>query len=165
MTAPISSVLPHNLLESVHVLCVDDSPEALALLTRVFEHYGAQVTACPSAELALGFILVAKFDVIVSDLDMPGMDGYDLAHALRNIERGRPGDTPTVMVSSKANVPSVKRLYADFQVYMSKPIDHLKLVKVIDRLVEADGGAVRAGSLDTWERENGKQVNSSLHQR
>jgi CheY-like chemotaxis protein len=70
-------------LAGLKVLCVDDCESALFLVSSVLKRNGAQVTACSSAQEALTQIRAKKFDVIVSDLSMPDMDGYDLAHQLR----------------------------------------------------------------------------------
>jgi CheY-like chemotaxis protein len=146
--------LVEQILRAIHVLCVDDNQDALDLLTIVLSRHGAQVTACRSAECALRAIGAAKFDVIISDLSMPGMDGYDLAHALRRLEKIEGGvTTPTLAVSGNADQPSAKRRFADFQVYLTKPYDSLKLAQIVERLAEADGESVKAGSLEVWERE------------
>jgi CheY-like chemotaxis protein len=83
----------------------------------------------------------------------PGLDGYDLAHALRELETDNLDRkaTPTIMISGDAMMPSRKRRFADFQVYMPKPFDRMRLVHVVERLVEADSEAVKAGSLGGWE--------------
>lgn len=148
-----ASVMSHKILENLKILCVDDSEDSLALITLALEFQGAEVTACCSAEDALVEIKASKYDVIVSDLDMPGMDGYDLAHALRAGERkeGR-SLTPTMAVSSNANVFSVKRHFADFQVYMTKPFNQMNLVNMVERLAEADGDAVKSGSLAALDK-------------
>lgn len=143
-----------NVLGGTRVLCVDDSPDALELLVIVLRNHGAEIVAVSSAEAAIALLRVESFDVIVSDLQMPpGLDGYDLAHELRKMERNdsdRPV-IPTVAVSGDAMTPSMKRRFADFQVYLSKPFDHKLLVHVVARLAEADGAAVTEGSLARWE--------------
>ena len=141
-------------LAGVKVLCVDDDADMLHLLSVTLGRHGAEVTTCSSAEAAIVCLRTHHFDVIVSDLRMPpGLDGYDLAHALRKMERENPGrrGTPAVAVSGDAMMPSTKRRFADFQVYMRKPVDREQLVHVVARLVEADGAAIALGSLDSWE--------------
>lgn len=142
-----------NSLVGVNVLRVDDSPDSLALLTIVLKRSGANVTSCTSGEDALRETGAHRFHVIISDLNMPpGMDGYDLAHALRANEKADGMDsTPTVAVSGDANTPSAKRRFADFQVYMTKPFDQKHLVNVVERLAEANGDAVEAGTLALYD--------------
>ncbi|MDQ3230538.1 MAG: response regulator, partial [Pseudobdellovibrionaceae bacterium] len=123
-------------LDGVKVLCVDDSQDSLALLTIVLKRSGAIVTSCGSGEDALRETVNRRFDVIISDLSMPpGMDGYDLAHALRAHQKADGlASTPTLAVSGDANTPSDKRRFADFQVYMTKPFDQKHLVNIVERL-------------------------------
>jgi two-component system CheB/CheR fusion protein len=146
--------MPSTSLRGIRILCVDDSLDCLEVLRTIFVRHGANVTACNSAEKAIVFLKNERFDVMVSDLSMPpGLDGYDLVHALRKMEDQdlTRQTTPTVAVSGDALRSSRKRRFADFQVYMSKPIDGERLIHVITRLQEADGEAVRLGSLRSWE--------------
>lgn len=143
-----------KVLNGVHILCVDDSPESLELLRRILVKQGALVTTCTSAESAIAALKESHFDVMVSDLSMPpGLDGYDLVHVLRRMENQDPARhvTPAVAVSGDAHLPSVKRRFADFQVYMAKPATKKSLVYVVERLLQADGEATEFGSLDNWE--------------
>jgi len=148
------------------ILCVDDSADILNILSVVLQSSGATVITSSSAEAAMELLEQHRFDVIISDLNMPpGMDGYDLAHALRKLEDDEPQRdvTPTVMVSGDSHVPSSKRQFADFQVYLGKPFDHTKLVHIVERLVEADGAAVDQGSLAAWEvKAAAPKLNESL---
>lgn len=141
-------------LRGVRVLCADDCPEVLEFLHFFLTGLGAEVTTCDSAEKAIHALKTGHFEVLISDLNMPpGLDGYDLVHALRGMEGKNPGRkaTPSIMISGNALQPSRKRRFADFQVYMSKPVDSKRLAYVVDRLVEADSEAVTLGSLEGWE--------------
>lgn len=141
-------------LTGASILCIDDNADVLQLLSHALKRHGATVTTCSSAEQGIAVLAENRFDVVISDIQMPpGMDGYDLAHALRQMERDdlqRP-ETPMMAVSGIATSPSVKRRFADFQVYMQKPVDQKRLVNVVKRLIEADGEAVKVGSLSRWE--------------
>ena len=143
-----------KILDQTRVLCVDDSPEALALLRSILTRHGAEVTTCSSAEEAIALLKNVHFDVLVSDISMPpGLDGYDLAHYLREMEDqdAHRDVIPSVAVSGDALRPSPKRRFADFQVYLPKPVDRARLVNVVANLTEADGEAVRLGSLTNWQ--------------
>lgn len=145
-----------SVLAGASVLCIDDSSDVLNFLAHVLKRQGASVTTCRSAEQGIATLVEKRFDVVISDLQMPpGMDGYDLAHALRQLEADDPErqETPAVAVSGNATSPSPKRRFADFQVYMQKPVDQQRLVQVVRRLIEADGAAVKFGSLSEWEVE------------
>src|SRR5690606_3555672 len=118
------------------ILCVDDSTEALQILPSILSREGARITTCWSAEVAISFLKNERFDVVVSDLSMPpGLDGYDLAHALREMEDKDPtrSTTPSVAVSGDAMQPSRKRRFADFQVYMPKPVNRERLIYVVEQ--------------------------------
>jgi CheY-like chemotaxis protein len=143
-----------KMLSGVRILCVDDSPDSLELLRLILTRQEAHLTVCTSAEKAIEILQTERFDVIISDISMPpGLDGYDLMHALREMEAQDPTRqaTPTVAVSGDALRISRKRRYADFQVYMQKPVDRVRLVHFVERLVEADAEAVELGSLGIWE--------------
>ncbi len=145
---------PQGVLAGVKVLCVDDQPDALNLLVLVLRRAGALVTAQPSAKQAIECLRGNLFDVLISDLKMPpGMDGYDLVHALRKMEKDDSSriETPTLALSADALTHSNKKRFADFQVYMAKPFDLKHLVHVVERLAEADGEAVKYGTLSAWE--------------
>jgi CheY-like chemotaxis protein len=148
-------------LKGTRILCVDDDLDSLDLLRTVLIRQGAHVTTCKSAEKGVKALWENHFDVVVSDLSMPpGLDGYDLAHSLREMEDQDPARqaTPTIAISGDALRPSQKRRYADFQVYMKKPLDKSRLVYIVERLVEADGEVVKLGSLGAWVAEQACQA-------
>lgn len=141
-------------LKGIRILCVDDSSDSLELLRHILHRHGADVTTCTSAEEAINALKVQSFDMMVSDISMPpGLDGYDLVHALRGMEGEDPERevTPAIAVSGDALKASRKRRFADFQVYMPKPVDKKRLVYIVERLLKADGKAIEFGSLDSWE--------------
>lgn len=141
-------------LKGIRILCVDDSSDSLELLRHILNRHGAEVTTCTSAEEAINTLRVESFDMMVSDISMPpGLDGYDLVHALRGMEGEDPDReaTPAIAVSGDAMKASHKRRFADFQVYMPKPVDKKRLVYIVERLLKADGKAIEFGSLDNWE--------------
>ena len=141
-----------TILSGVRILCVDDNKDILMLLETIFSVSGAKVTKCLSAEAAITQLHLHVFDVIVSDLSMPpGLDGYDLAHALRDMQRNEESPTPAMALSADAHQESPKKRFGDFQVYLSKPFDRKRLVDIVKRLADADGEAVKAGSLSQYE--------------
>lgn len=145
-----------KLLLGLKVLCVDDEPISLQILTTVLSHHGAAVTAVESVELAIVRFSENTYDVVISDLSLPpGLDGYDLAHAMRKMEADDQSriPTPSLCLSGSAFTASPKKRFADFQVYMQKPIDKKRLLDIVERLAEADGASVKFGSLKAFEHQ------------
>lgn len=146
--------LADKILGGTKILCVDDSLDVLNFLRIFLNEKGAEITTCISAEEAITILMKERFDILISDLSMPpGLDGYDLVHALRKMEKENLDRkaTPSIMISGDALLPSRKRRFADFQVYMPKPFDATRLVYIVERLAEADAEAVKIGSLAGWE--------------
>ncbi len=117
-------------LAGVHVLAVDDDADARELLRVAFQQAGARVTVAESARAALAAIEAAAPDVLVSDIGMPGGDGYELLESVRAVERG--SRLPAVALTAYARVEDRDRaLRAGFQLHVAKPIDPAALVRAV----------------------------------
>ena len=115
------------------VLVVDDSPDTLQLLHALFERHGSQVVSAASAEEALKLAAEHPPSVIISDIGMPGMDGYQLLAALRRLPRME--RVPAVAISGYAmEEDRARALRAGFAAHLPKPIDIDRLFEVIQRL-------------------------------
>jgi CheY-like chemotaxis protein/two-component sensor histidine kinase len=127
--------LPLPKLNGVHVFVVDDEPDARDLLRRVLEHNEATVTVHDSAQSALNALKHTRPSVIVSDIGMPQMDGYQLMRALRATEP--PGQRiPALALTAFARSEDRKRsLLAGYQAHIAKPFDVGELVLLIADLV------------------------------
>jgi CheY-like chemotaxis protein len=111
-------------------LVVDDSPDIADMLAVVLRHAGYEATAAYSASDALARALSEHFDVIVSDIGMAGMTGYELARALRNIPEY--SAIPMVAVTGYAMYDDRERaIEAGFNTHLSKPIDPLALTQAL----------------------------------
>jgi len=109
-----------NLL-GIHVLVVDDEPDARALLKRVLLECGAEVTVAGSAAEALAEITRRNPDVIVSDIGMPGRDGYQFIRQIRALPAERGGKTPALALTAFARSDDRTRaMMAGYQVHLSK---------------------------------------------
>ena len=103
-------------------LVVDDSPDIANMLAAVLRHAGYDVTTAYSAQDALTAAFARHFDVIVSDIGMPGMTGYELARALRATPEY--ASVPMVAVTGFAMYGDRERaLEAGFDDHLSKPVD------------------------------------------
>jgi PAS domain S-box-containing protein len=122
-------------LEGLHVYIVDDEPDARELLREVLEHRGAKVTSFASAEEALVGLGKAKPSVLVCDIGMPKMDGYQLIRVLR-AEEARGERIPALALTAFARAEDRKRsLVAGYQAHLAKPFDVGELILVIANLV------------------------------
>jgi len=127
-------------LAGVHVLVVDDEPDARELSVRALEQSGARVTAVSSSTAALvelrSFASDALPHVIVSDIGMPRQDGYDLIRQVRLLEADRGGRIPAIALTGYATPENVERvLAAGFQCHVAKPMTPADLVTAIAGMI------------------------------
>jgi len=119
-------------LVGLRLVVVDDDPDALELMTSLLEHAGAQVTAASSAAGAFEAVQSARPHVLVSDIGMPGEDGYSLMRRVRLLPVEAGGSTPAVAVTAFARAEDRARaLECGFQAHVPKPVDTSRLLAVI----------------------------------
>ena len=115
------------------MLVVDDEAEARELFRTVLTRAGAQVRVAMSAAEAFECLLRARTDLIVSDIGMPGTDGYTL---LRDV-RARGISTPAIAVTAYGRTEEAARaIAAGFQLHLAKPV-------LPDQLLAAAGQLTR----------------------
>jgi len=120
-------------LAGIHVLLVEDEPDARELLQVVIEYAEGIVTAVGSAAAALQALETLRPDVVVIDIVMPGYDGYWLVDQVRSLERGP--NLPAIAVTGRTRVHDRARaLRAGFHAYLAKPVDPLELCRLIRAL-------------------------------
>jgi CheY-like chemotaxis protein len=111
-------------------LVVDDNPDITDLLAAVLRHAGYTVSSAHSAPDALTMAVARHFDVVVSDIGMPGMTGHELARALRAMPEYRA--IPLVAVTGFDMYDDMERsAEAGFSAHLSKPIDPLALTRAV----------------------------------
>jgi CheY-like chemotaxis protein len=119
-------------LTGIRVLAVDDEPDARQLLKTLFEQCGADVEVCGSASEALAALERSSPHVLVSDIGMPGEDGYTLIRKVR--ESGM--KLPAVALTAFARTEDrFQALAAGFNMHVPKPVEPAELALVISRLV------------------------------
>jgi PAS domain S-box-containing protein len=123
-------------LEHLRILVVEDEPDTQELLALVFRQTGAEVETAESVSSAMSILRHSRVDVLLSDIQMPGQNGYDLIEQARTLaaERGTP--LTAVAVTAHARVEDRARaLRAGFQAHVAKPIDPAELVMMVASLV------------------------------
>ena len=122
-------------LDAVLVFVVDDEPDARHLLRTVLEDQGAKVTDFDSAEDVLVALKTTRPTVLICDVGMPKMDGYQLVRALRAEES--PGERiPALALTAFARAEDRKRsLIAGYQAHLAKPFDVGELILIVAGLV------------------------------
>jgi len=122
-------------LRDVHVLAVDDERDALALVAEVLHAAGARVTTVSSAHEALAVLDTDVPDVIVADLGMPLVDGYQFIDRVRRHHNPRVREVPAAALTAYARADDrVRALRAGFHIHLAKPIDPAELVTTIAAL-------------------------------
>jgi CheY-like chemotaxis protein len=122
-------------LAGVMVLVVDDEPDARALVARVLDECGADVYVAARAEDALVMVERAHPHVIVSDISMPEVDGFELLRRLRMLGPKAGGDAPVIALTAFAREEDRERtLAAGFASHLTKPIELSGLVATVAAL-------------------------------
>ncbi len=124
-------------LAGVRVLAVDDEADARHLLAAVLGQCGAEVRTCASAAEVIGLLEEFEPDVLVSDVGMPGEDGYSLIKRVRAWEAGRVGSSPipAVALTAYARVEDrLQALLAGYNMHVTKPVEPAELAVVIASL-------------------------------
>ena len=141
-------------LEGLKVLVVDDEPDARLLVARILTEGRAEVVTTSSADDALAALERERPHVLVSDIGMPDVDGYELMRRVRGMSSGTGGAVPAVALTAFARPEDrLRALHAGYQMHVAKPVEPAELVTVVaslaGRLRPADpSGAAAAPSPD-----------------
>jgi signal transduction histidine kinase/ActR/RegA family two-component response regulator len=126
-------------LDHVRVLLVDDDPDTLQILTVILGESKAQVQTAASVSEAMEALEWYQPDVLVSDLAMPGEDGYSFIAKVRALDAANGKQTPAVALTSYVRVEDRTRaLSAGFNMFVPKPVQPNELITAIANLVEAE---------------------------
>lgn len=130
----LSPVAPESdvRLDDARILVVDDQQDSREMLVAVLEQRGATVAQCESAEAALNHLAADRVQVLIADIAMPNVDGYEMIRRLR-----ASGDTtPAVAVTAFARRDDRQRALASgYTAYCPKPIDAGLLARTVRELV------------------------------
>jgi PAS domain S-box-containing protein len=124
-------------LANVRILMVDDEVDMRELMLTILEQTGAEVRLAASAIEALQALDVFKPDVLISDIGMPEMDGYQLMRQIRSLPPENSGQIPAVALTAYAGEINQKQaLAAGFDKHIAKPVDPAQLVATIIAIVK-----------------------------
>jgi signal transduction histidine kinase len=124
-------------LAGVRVLVVDDNDDALALASTALEGAGAHVATARSGDEALRAWRAGASDVLLSDLAMPQMDGFELLRRIREIDRAAGRLTPAIAVTAHASqAQQDQSIRAGFQQHLSKPLTPAAIVAGVAAALE-----------------------------
>jgi CheY-like chemotaxis protein len=127
--------LSRSALAGTRVLVVDDNPDMLSLWRAMFGVHGADVSAVTSAHAALSLLSREPFDVLVSDISMPGESGYELIRKVRSLDPKRGGAMPALAVTAFSKVyDAAQSLNAGFQAHLPKDAEPDEIVGIVARL-------------------------------
>jgi|GEM_PF-2392256 len=127
-------------LDGVKVLVVDDEDAGRSVLVDVLRDRGAVIAEASSAHSAFEELVRFRPDVIVSDITMPGGDGYGFIRAVRALPAERGGRTRAVaMATDPRGHDGERAIAAGFETYLSKPIDLERLLSLVADLANGDG--------------------------
>jgi CheY-like chemotaxis protein len=129
-------------LEGIRVLVVDDEPDAREVIRRTLEDRGATVVTAGSAAEALERLSSERPGVLLSDIAMPGTDGYGLLKRVRALGPDRHGDVPAIALTAFAGADDrAKVLRAGYLTHVAKPVEPRELVAAVARAVVRPGEA------------------------
>lgn len=141
----IEGTVPTDLgleLYGVKVLIVDDEADARELLQTVLKQCGAEVQAVSSVRLAIEAVKQWKPDVLVSDIGMPGEDGYELIRQIRSLPHKEGGSIPAAALTAYARSEDrLRALTSGFQTHVAKPVEPVELAAVVASLAGKTGTA------------------------
>jgi PAS domain S-box-containing protein len=122
-------------LENLRILVVDNETEALDLIAMELTQHGANVTGVTTAGEALNELERSTFDLLISDIGMPDVDGYELMRQVRRSESNKEKRIPAVALTGYARVQDrMRAILAGYNTHVPKPVEAKELVTVVASL-------------------------------
>ena len=122
-------------LAGAHVLVVEDQPDGRELVSRIITERGGRVSTAVSAAEAIAQFTAEPPDLVISDIAMPGMNGYELLTRLRALEEGR--RVPAIALTPYTRAEDRTRsLLAGYQGHVPKPVDPAELLATVASLLQ-----------------------------
>ena len=121
-------------LEGVRVVVVDDDQDALDLVKRVLEQCNAAVTVYQTGAECLKELTTHRPDVLITDIGMPGMDGYSLIKSVRALPADAGGTTPAIASPRTPDPKTAAAMLSGFDIHVARPVEPNELLAVVARL-------------------------------
>jgi CheY-like chemotaxis protein len=129
----VQGLLPQ--LAGLRVLIVDDETDSSSFLCKLLEDHGADVDSAASAAEAFDTFIRSRPDILISDLAMPGEDGFDLIRRVRKLGARKGGRTPAVALTAYVRTEDADRaLAAGYQRHLRKPVNVVELLTAVTEL-------------------------------
>lgn len=123
-------------LDGMRVLVVDDEPDGRILIARILEGQGVTCVCAAGAVEALELLTKERFDLLISDIGMPDMNGFELIREVRQLDGSRTGPLPAIALTAYARAEDRQRaLLAGFHMHLAKPIEARELIASIAGLL------------------------------
>jgi CheY-like chemotaxis protein/nitrogen-specific signal transduction histidine kinase len=133
--SPVEEPFVTGALAAKSILVVDDSRETTEMLTTLLKTEGARVASARSGEDALRLVRENNFDLVISDISMPAMDGYQLLQEIRAISTAK--KVPALALTGYGRSADIERARAaGFAQHLTKPLDITRLLEIVRELTE-----------------------------
>ena len=127
--------LPGPPVRALRILLAEDSPAGQKFVDRLVTHRGHQVQVAENGEIALEMVQEHTFDIVLMDVQMPGMDGYAATRAIRALPNPTKASLPILALTAHALLGESERcLAAGMDAYLSKPVDGHRLIQLIEEM-------------------------------
>ena len=124
---------PQTRKSKLRALVIDDAPDVTEMIAILLQYAGYEVVMVYSGPQALDAARAGRFDVLISDIGMPGMNGYELAEAVRALPEYQA--TPMIAVTGFTMYEDRDRaLQCGFNAFLTKPINPRDLLNLVERL-------------------------------
>jgi CheY-like chemotaxis protein len=134
LTSSVRAVTPVS-LAGVKLVLVDDERDAREVLWRILTEHGADVVACTSAAEAVEAAERVNPDILISDIGMSGVDGYEMIRRVRMLG-GHLARVPAIALTAYSRLEDrTQALLAGYQIHLTKPVDAAELLITVASLV------------------------------
>jgi CheY-like chemotaxis protein len=124
-------------LAGLRILLVDDEADAREMVAAILSEAGAEVITASGAREAFELMAQRKPDALISDIGMPGEDGYELIRKVRTLSAEQGGQVPAIALTAYARTQDrLKVLSAGYQMHVPKPVEPVELATVVASLTK-----------------------------